>query len=150
MWTLTVAPAPPSGPMRDERHAVALVALATATIPPSSPSDIVMAPGRAGALHGAGRQDDLSTLKIAVARVSRPALTAWLATAINRLLDGQPPAQPRPHGALFEHGVFEPAGVTVWARSWYGVGKRLAVATCADAQAARDLAAQLNTLLRDA
>ncbi len=124
--------------------------LATAIIPITSPSDILIVARRAAAVRVAGVPDSTSAASVAIARVSRPMLTAWLVATINRLLDGRPPERPRPPGTLFEQGAFGHADATVWARDWYGTSKRVEVARCADAAAAHELADQLNALLERA
>ncbi len=113
--------------------------LATAIIPPNSPSDIMLVPCLPGS-SATGRG-------VAVARVSRPPLTAWLCGAINQLLVGAFPDHPRPTGKLIERGAFAYDGTQVWAEDWYGHGNRVAVACCADVEAARRLAEHLQSLL---
>ncbi len=113
--------------------------LATAIIPPNSPSDIMLVPCLPGS--SANRRG------VAVARVSRPPLTAWLCTAINQLLAGASPDHPRPTGKLIECGAFSSDGAQVWAGDWYGHGHRLLVAQCPNAETAAQVAERLQTLL---
>ena len=121
--------------------------LARAVIPPSSPSDVLIVPHAAGTMGAASADAEPPRRTIALARVNQPALTTWLQAAINLVLAGQAPTQPRPNGILIEHGRFTPEDTRVWACDWYGRGKRVAVACCGDSDAARDLAHRLNRLL---
>ncbi len=85
---------------------------------------------------------------IALARINRLPLLHWLLAAINGVLQGEVPAQPRPTGTLLECGRFVVAGSEVWAHDWYGHGRRCLVARCADAGSAAELAILLNAVLR--
>ena len=119
--------------------------LATAIIPATSPSDVVMLPRHAvlrSQTHQRGTDAGL-----AIARVNKPALTTWLRDAINHLLVATPLDQPRPDGLLLEQGAFRAEGTQVVATDWYGRGQRFVIARSGDAAAAGHLAARLQTLL---
>ena len=118
--------------------------LASATINPLSPSDLMIS--STGDRAGAHETGAVST--IALARINRLPLLHWLLAAINGVLEGEAPAQPRPAGTLLECGRFVAAGSEVWAHDWYGHGRRCLVARCADAGGAAELARRLNAVLR--
>ena len=119
--------------------------LATAIIPATSPSDVVMLP-RHAVLRSQQHQRGPAA-GLAIARVNKPVLTTWLRDAINHLLVGTPLDQSRPDGLLLEQGVFRSEGTQVVATDWYGRGQRLVVARSDDADAAEHLAARLQALL---
>ncbi len=121
--------------------------LATAVIRSTSPSDVMIVPRDAQAIGPASPAADPPRPALAMARVNQPGLKTWLREAINLVLAGHAPTQPCPTGILLERGSFEYEGNWVWAYDWYGRGKRVAVARCADSDAARDLADRLNRLL---
>ena len=121
--------------------------LATALVRPTSPSDVMIVPRQAGATGAAGAAADAPRSAIALARVNQPTLTTWLQEAINLVIAGHALPHPRPAGRLIERGSFEPEGEWVWARDWYGHGKRVAVVRCGESTMAQDLAGRLNRLL---
>ena len=123
--------------------------LADALIPTTSPSDVVIVPRDAPRTPATRGSQALATPRIAIARVSQPALTTWLRDAINRVLQGLPPDGQRPSGILIEHGAFAQADLQVSAQDWYGGRRRLVVARCSDADTARRLVEHLNALLGD-
>ena len=119
--------------------------LATAIIPATSPSDVVLLPRHAVLRRQTqARGTDAS---LAIARVNKPALTTWLRDAINHLLVGTPLVMPRPDGLLLEQGAFRAEGTQVVATDWYGRGQRLVVARSDEAEAVHHLAARLQALL---
>ena len=118
--------------------------LASALTNPLSPSDLMIS--STGSAVGEQAVGVAST--IALARINRLPLLHWLIAAINDLLVGNAPSQPRPAGTLLECGRFVAAGSEVWAHDWYGHGRRCLVARCADAGGAGELADLLNSLLR--
>ena len=119
--------------------------LATAIIPATSPSDVVLLP-RHTVLRSQtyARGTDAG---LAIARVNKPALTTWLRDAINHLLVATPLDQPRPDGLLLEQGAFRAEGTQVVATDWYGRGQQLVVARSDAAATASRLAARLQALL---
>ncbi len=121
--------------------------LATAIIPATSPSDVVLLP-RQTVLRSQtyARGTDAG---LAIARVNKSALTTWLRDAINHLLVGTPLGMPRPDGLLLEQGTFRAEGTQVVATDWYGRGQRLVIARSDDADAADHLAVRLQGLLDD-
>ncbi len=119
--------------------------LATAIIPATSPSDVVMLPR--SAVLGSQTQARGTDAGLAIARVNKPALTTWLRDAINHLLVGTPLDLPRPDGLLLEQGAFRAEGTQVVATDWYGRGQRLVVARSDQVEAAHHLAARLQALL---
>ena len=119
--------------------------LATAIIPATSPSDVVMLPRHA--VLRSQTQARGTDAGVAIARVNKPVLTAWLRDAINHLLVGTPLDQPRPDGLLLEQGAFQAEGTQVVATDWYGRGQRLVIARSDDPDAAHHLAARLQALL---
>lgn len=118
--------------------------VATATTNALSPSDLMISSHSSAA---SGQEPDGAST-IALARINRLQLLHWLISAINGLLVGEHPAQPRPGGMLLECGRFMVMGTDIWALDWYGYGRRCLLARCADAASAERLGAQLNTLLR--
>ncbi len=118
--------------------------LARATINARSPSDLMIA-STAG---GAGEHEAGAASTIALARINRLPLLHWLLAAINGVLQGDVPAQPRPVGTLLECGRFVAVGSEVWAHDWYGHGRRCLVARCPEMTTAEELAGRLNGLLR--
>ncbi len=97
--------------------------LACATTNPLSPSDLMISTiGSAPA----GQEPGVAST-IALARINRLPLLHWLLAAINGVLVGEAPAQPRPAGTLLECGRFVAAGSEVWAHDWYGHGQRMTV-----------------------
>ena len=118
-----------------------------AIIPATSPSDVVLvrSHGRLATTTAAPAGSLLQCIPLA--RVNQPLLTVWLQDAINRLLRGAPPDRPRPTGSMIERGTFAQDGTQVLAGDWYGRGNWLPVARCTDAEAARQLADQLNAAL---
>ena len=106
-----------------------------------------LVPRQLDAADAAGAAADSPRSAIALARVNQPALTTWLQEAINLVLAGHALRHPHPAGSLIERGSFEPEGEWVWARDWYGRGKRVAVVHCGGSTVARDLAGRLNRLL---
>ena len=119
--------------------------LATAIIPATSPSDVVLLP-RHTVLRSQkyARGTDAG---LAIARVNKPALTTWLRDAINHVLVGTPLDLPRPDGLLLEQGAFRAEGMQVVATDWYGRGQQLVVARSDAAATAERLAARLQALL---
>ncbi len=117
---------------------------ARATTNPLSPSDLMISSYGSGA----GEHETGAASTIALARINRLPLLHWLVAAINSVLQGDVPTQPRPPGTLIECGRFAAAAYDVWAYDWYGNGRRCLVARCADAGSAAELAGVLNTLLR--
>ena len=117
---------------------------ARATTNPLSPSDLMISSTRSEAIT----QEVGVATSIALARVNRLPLLHWLIEAINRVLDGEAPAEPRPTGILIECGRFVAAGNEVWAHDWYGHGRRCLVARCPDAATSEELAVCLNRILR--
>ncbi len=118
--------------------------VASVTTNPLSPSDLMIAyQGSEATGHEPG-----SASTIALARINRLPLLQWLVAAINGVLVGEAPTQPRPAGTLLECGRFVAAGSEVWAHDWYGHGRRCLLARCADAAVAEELAVRLNRLLR--
>ena len=101
---------------------------ACATTNPLSPSDLMISSNRSEAIT----QEPGVAASIALARINRLPLLHWLVAAINGMLVGEEPAQPRPAGILLECGRFVAAGNQVWAHDWYGHGRRCLVARCAD------------------
>ncbi|HZG68000.1 MAG TPA: hypothetical protein VEZ12_14740 [Herpetosiphonaceae bacterium] len=118
--------------------------LACATVNPLSPSDLMIA----STGGGAGEHETVAASTIALARINRLPLLHWLLAAINSVLQGEFPTEPRPTGTLLECGRFVAAGSEVWAHDWYGHGRRCLVARCADAGGAVELAGLLNAVLR--
>ena len=118
--------------------------LAQAMTNPLSPSDLMIS----STGSTAGEHDTGAGSTIALARVNRLLLLHWLVAAINGLLIGNAPTQPRPAGMLLECGRFVAAGSEVWAHDWYGHGRRCLLVRCADVASAEDLAMRLNRLLR--
>ena len=118
--------------------------LACATTNPLSPSDLMISSEGSGT---SGLEPGIAST-IALARINRLPLLQWLVTAINGMLAGEAPAQPRPAGTLLECGRFVAAGSEVWAHDWYGHGQRCLLVRCADVACAEDLAMRLNRLLR--
>ncbi len=118
--------------------------VACATTNPLSPSDLMIS--STGSAASDKEPGVVST--IALARINRLPLLHWLIAAINDLLVGNAPSQPRPAGMLLECGRFVAAGSEVWAHDWYGHGRRCLLARCADAASAEELAVRLNRLLR--
>ena len=121
--------------------------LATAIIPATSPSDVVMLPRHAVLRTQTYARGTAAGL--AIARVNKPALTTWLRDAINHLLVGTPLDQSRPEGLLIERGAFLHDGPHVWVTDWYGRGQQLVVARSEDVEALSHLAAALQALLED-
>ena len=119
--------------------------LATAIIPATSPSDVVMLPRHT--VVGSQTYARGTDAGLAIARVNKPALTTWLRDAINHLLVGTPLDQPRPDGLLLEQGAFRAEGTQVVATDWYGRDQRLVVARSDDGAAADQLAGRLQALL---
>ncbi len=118
--------------------------LACATTNPLSPSDLMISSEGSAAI---GNEPGIA-MTIALARINRLPLLHWLVAAINGMLVGEEPAQPRPAGILLECGRFVAAGNEVWAHDWYGHGHRCLVARCADPGIAEELVTRLNRLLR--
>ena len=118
--------------------------LAQAMTNPLSPSDLMISSGGSGT---SGLEPGVAST-IALARINRLPLLHWLVAAINGVLEGEAPAQPRPAGTLLECGRFVATGSEVWAYDWYGHGRRCLMARCADAGGAVELAGLLNALLR--
>ncbi len=118
--------------------------LACATTNPLSPSDLMIS----STGSGAGEHESGAASTIALARINRLPLLHWLVAAINGVLQGEIPTQPRPPGTLIECGRFAAAAHDVWVHDWYGHGRRCLVARCADAAGAAELAGLLNALLR--
>ena len=118
--------------------------LASATINPLSPSDLMIS----SIGDRAGEHETGAASTIALARVNRLPLLHWLLAAINSVLQGEFPTEPRPTGTLLECGRFVAAGSEVWAHDWYGHGRSCLVARCADAGSAGELAGLLNAVLR--
>ena len=117
---------------------------ASAVTNPLSPSDLMIS-STGSAVVG---QEPGSASTIALARINRLPLLHWLIAAINGVLHGEMPAEPRPTGILIECGRFVAAGTELWAYDWYGHGRRCLLARCADAASAEELAVRLNRLLR--
>ena len=117
---------------------------ATATTNPLSPSDLMIASESSEKSNHESR----SASTIALARINRLPLLHWLIAAINGVLHGEAPAQPRPVGILIESGRFVADGTEVWAYDWYGHERRCLVARCPDAAAAEELGIRLNIVLR--
>ena len=117
--------------------------LASAVTNPLSPSDLMISSKGSAASD----QEPAVASTIALARINRLPLLHWLIAAINGMLAGDVPVQPRPAGTLLECGRFVAAGSEVWAHDWYGHGRCL-LARCADAAMAEELAVRLNRLLR--
>ena len=118
--------------------------LAQATTNPLSPSDLMMSSEGSAT---SGLEPGIAST-IALARINRLPLLHWLVAAINGVLVGEAPTQPRPAGTLLECGRFVAAGSEVWAHDWYGHGRRCLLARCAGAASAEELAVRLNRLLR--
>jgi hypothetical protein len=118
--------------------------LAQATTNPLSPSDLMISSEGSAT---SGLEPGIAST-IALARINRLPLLQWLVAAINGVLVGEAPTQPRPVGTLLECGRFVAAGTEVWAHDWYGHGRRCMLARCADAASAGELAVRLNRLLR--
>ena len=118
--------------------------LAQAMTNPLSPSDLMISSEGSAAI---GNEPGIA-MTIALARINRLPLLHWLVAAINGMLVGEEPAQPRPAGILLECGRFVAAGNQVWAHDWYGHGHRCLVAWSADPATAEGLATRLNRLLR--
>ena len=118
--------------------------LACATTNPLSPSDLMISSEGSGT---SGLEPGIAST-IALARINRLQLLQWLLAAINGMLAGEVPAQPRPVGTLLECGRFVAAGSEVWAHDWYGHGRRCLLARSADLGSAEELATRLNRLLR--
>ncbi len=117
---------------------------AQATTNPLSPSDLMIS-----CQSSEARGDEPgSPSTIALARISRLPLLQWLVAAINGMLLGEVPSQPRPAGTLLECGRFVAAGSEVWAHDWYGHGRRCLIARGADTTTAEEIAGRLNALLR--
>ena len=119
--------------------------LATAIIPATSPSDVVLLPRHT--MFRSQTQARGTDAGLAIARVNKPALTTWLRDAINHLLVGTPLDQPRPDGRLLEQGAFQAEGTQVVATDWYGRGQRLVIARSDAADTAAHLAGRLQGLL---
>ena len=117
---------------------------ASAVTNPLSPSDLMISSKGSAA----GEQVPGVASTIALARINRLPLLHWLIAAINGMLAGDSPVQPRPAGILLECGRFVAVGSEVWAHDWYGHGRRCLLARCADAASAEELAVRLNRLLR--
>ena len=132
----------------NEQRNIALIRLperlASATVNPRSPSDLVISCEGSAASGPEGGV--VST--IALARINRLPLLHWLIAAINGTLGGEAPGQQRPEGILIECGRFVAAGSEVWAHDWYGHGRRCLVARCADVAGAEVVASTLSRLLR--
>ena len=118
--------------------------LAHATINPLSPSDLMISSTGSGA---GGTEPGIAST-IALARINRLSLLHWLLAAINGVLVGEAPAQPRPVGTLLECGRFAAAGDEVWAHDWYGHGHRCLLARSVAPATAEEFATRLNRLLR--
>ena len=118
--------------------------VASAVTNPLSPSDLMIS--STGSV--AGGQEPGSASTIALARINRLPLLHWLIAAINGVLHGEMPAEPRSTGILIECGRLVAAGTELWAYDWYGHGRRCLLARCADAASAEELAVRLNSLLR--
>ena len=118
--------------------------LAQATTNPLSPSDLMISSEGSAT---SGLEPGIAST-IALARINRLPLLQWLVVAINGMLAGEMPAQPRPVGTLLECGRFAAAGSEVWAHDWYGHGHRCLLARSADPATAEELATRLNRLLR--
>ena len=118
--------------------------LAQATTNPLSPSDLMISSEGSGT---SGLEPGIAST-IALARINRLPLLHWLLAAINGVLVGEAPTQPRPVGTLLECGRFVAAGSEVWAHDWYGHGHRCLLARSADPATAEELATRLNRLLR--
>ena len=116
---------------------------ARATTNPLSPSDLMIF----STSSGAGGTEPGIASTIALARINRLPLLHWLIAAINGVLQGEFPTQPRPVGTLLECGRFVAAGSEVWAHDWYGHGHRCLLARSADPATAEELATRLNRLL---
>ncbi len=131
-----------------DQHGAAMVPfperVASATTNPLSPSDLMISSTGSGA---GGTEPGIAST-IALARINRLPLLHWLSAAINGVLQGEAPAQPRPTGTLLECGRFVAAGSEVWAHDWYGHGRRCLLARCADTATAQELATRLDRLLR--
>ncbi len=118
--------------------------LAQATTNPPSPSDLMISSEGSAT---SGLEPGIAST-IALARINRLPLLQWLLAAINGVLVGEAPTQPRPVGTLLEGGRFVAAGTEVWAHDWYGHRRRCLVARCADPASAEELVTRLNRLLR--
>ena len=118
--------------------------LAQATTNPLSPSDLMISSEGSAT---SGLEWGVASTS-ALARINRLPLLHWLVAAINGVLVGEAPAQPRPVGTLLECGRFVAAGTEVWAHDWYGHGHRCLLARCTDLTTAEELATRLNQLLR--
>jgi len=118
--------------------------LASATINPLSPSDLMIS----STGSTTGRRETDAALVIALARINRLPLLHWLLAAINGVLQGEFPTEPRPTGTRLECWRFVVAGSEVWAHDWYGHGCRCLLARCADTATAQELATDLDRLLR--
>ena len=131
-----------------DQHGAAMVPfperVASATTNPLSPSDLMIS----STGSTAGEHETGAGSIIALARINRLPLLQWLLAAINGMLAGEVPAQPRPAGTLLECGRFVAAGSEVWAHDWYGHGQRCLLVRCADVACAEELAVHLNRLLR--
>jgi hypothetical protein len=131
-----------------DQHGAAMVPfperVASATTNPLSPSDLMISSEGSAT---SGLEPGIAST-IALARINRLPLLHWLLAAINGMLAGEVPAQPRPAGTLLECGRFMAAGNEVWAHDWYGHGQRCLVARCADPATVEEMATRLNRLLR--
>ena len=135
------------GDNRDQQSAAMMPLpdrLARATTNPLSPSDLMIS-STGSDLSG---HDPRIASTIALARINRLPLLHWLVAAINGVLVGEAPTQPRPVGTLLECGRFVAAGSEVWAHDWYGHGHRCLLARSADPATAEEFATRLNRLLR--
>ena len=123
------------------------VIVGCAIVPATSPSDVAIVPSTLlleARPAGAAEWVDVG---IAIARVNQPALTIWLRDAINGVLHELPLNQPRPRGRLIERGAFFDEATEVFARNWFGSGRKVKVVRCSDADTARQLVEHLNALL---
>ncbi len=118
-----------------------------AIVPVTSPSDVAIVPSTLLLEARPAGAADWVGVGIAIARVNQPALTTWLCDAINGVLHELPPHQPRPRGQLIERGAFFDEATEVFARNWFGSGRKVNVARCSDAHTARQLVEHLNALL---
>ena len=83
--------------------------LACATTNPLSPSDLMISSEGSAT---SGLEPGIAST-IALARINRLPRLHWLVAAINGMLAGEVPAQPRPTGTLLECGRFAAAGSEV-------------------------------------
>ena len=117
---------------------------ASAATNPLSPSDLMISSEGSAT---SGLEPGIAST-IALARINRLPLLQWLVAAINGVLVGEAPTQPRPVGTLLECGRFVAASNEVWAHDWYGHGHRCLVARSADPATAEELVTRLNRVLR--